>query len=221
MHDRTAEPDPSCQELRDARLRFIEAWTEMGTRWGVPRSMTAVHALLFIEARPMDSDEVMARLGISRGNVSMTLRTLVDWGIVRRAAHGAQRRDLYEAEQDVWTLFSTVVRARKEREIDPLAQVLQGCMTSGDAASRDPLARAHDQRIRAMIEFVDTFDGLLHHFVGPGGKGLHRVASLLGKATRRGRRGEGNGAARATGAGRGADGAEAHPARRGAQRPSR
>lgn len=157
----------------------------MGSRWGVPRSMTAIHALLFIEGRAMDADEIMASLGISRGNVSMTLRTLVEWGIVRRVTQGTQRRDLYEAEQDVWTLFSTVVRARKEREIDPLAQVLQGCMTSGDAASRDPHAHAHDQRIRAMIEFVDTFDGLLHHFVGPGGKGLHRVASLLGRATRR------------------------------------
>jgi len=221
MDDHTPEPDASCQELRDARLRFIEAWTEMGTRWGVPRSMTAVHALLFIEARPMDSDEIMARLGISRGNVSMTLRTLVDWGIVRRAAHGAQRRDLYEAEQDVWTLFSTVVRARKEREIDPLAQVLRGCMTSGDAASRDPQAGAHDQRIRSMIEFVDTFDALLHHFVGPGGKGLHRVASLLGKATGRSRRITHSGSAPATATGRSEEGAASHPTRRGAQRPSR
>jgi DNA-binding transcriptional regulator GbsR (MarR family) len=221
MDDRAAEPDASCQELRDARLRFIEAWTEMGTRWGVPRSMTAVHALLFIEARPMDSEEIMARLGISRGNVSMTLRTLVDWGIVRRAAHGAQRRDLYDAEQDVWTLFSTVVRARKEREIDPLAQVLQGCMTSGNASSRDPQARAHDQRIRAMIEFVDTFDGLLHHFVGPGGKGLHRVASLLGKATRRGGRSVRDASEPAPAAGRSGDRASGHPARGAAQRPSR
>jgi DNA-binding transcriptional regulator GbsR (MarR family) len=220
MDDPAPESDAACQELRDARLRFIEAWTEMGTRWGVPRSMTAVHALLFIEARAMDSDEIMARLGISRGNVSMTLRTLVDWGIVRRAAHGTQRRDLYEAEQDVWTLFSTVVRARKEREIDPLAQVLQGCMTSGNAASRDPRARAHDHRIRAMIEFVDTFDGLLHHFVGPGGKGLHRVASLLGKATRRGRRSATDRSSPANPDGRSGDGT-ARPAGRGAQRPSR
>lgn len=181
---RTTEAEPS-PELRDARLRFIEAWTEMGSRWGVPRSMTAIHALLFIEGTAMDADEIMARLGISRGNVSMTLRTLVEWGIVRRVTHGTQRRDVYEAEQDVWTLFSTVVRARKEREIDPLATVLQGCLTSGDAASRDPKAKDHDTRIRAMIDFVDTFDGLLHHFVGPGGKGLHRVASLLGRATRR------------------------------------
>ncbi len=185
MGDASSPDDQPCPELRDARLRFIEAWTEMGSRWGVPRSMTAIHALLFIEGGAMDADEIMARLGISRGNVSMTLRTLVEWGIVRRVTQGAQRRDLYEAEQDVWTLFSTVVRARKEREIDPLAQVLQGCMTSGDAATRDLQARAHDERIRAMMDFVDTFDGLLHHFVGPGGKGLHRVASLLGRATRR------------------------------------
>lgn len=181
--------DATCPEVRDARIRFIEAWADMGGRWGVPRSMTAIHALLFIEGRPMDSDEIMARLGISRGNVSMTLRTLLDWGIVRRAPQSGQRRDLFEAEQDVWTLFSTVVRARKEREIDPLADALRGCMTSGDAASRHPDARAHDARMQAMIEFVGTFDTLLDHFVGPGGKGLHRVASLLGRATRSGRRG--------------------------------
>ncbi|MBU3729373.1 MAG: MarR family transcriptional regulator [Phycisphaerales bacterium] len=184
MADAPTPREGTSTEVRDARLRFIEAWTEMGSRWGVPRSMTAVHALLFIEGTAMDADEIMARLGISRGNVSMTLRTLVEWGIVRRAAQGSQRRDTYEAEQDVWTLFSTVVRARKEREIDPLAKVLQGCLTSGDAASRDPSAEAHDQRIRQMMDFVDTFDGLLLHFVGPGGKGLHRVASLLRRATR-------------------------------------
>lgn len=186
-----AEPhqhDDTCPEVRDARIRFIEAWADMGGRWGVPRSMTAIHALLFIEGRAMDADEIMARLGISRGNVSMTLRTLLDWGIVRRAPQSGQRRDLYEAEQDVWTLFSTVVRARKEREIDPLADALRGCLTSGDAASRHPEARAHDGRIQSMIEFVGTFDTLLDHFVGPGGKGLHRVASLLGRATRSGRR---------------------------------
>lgn len=153
MAEASPPDDPACPELHDARLRFIEAWTEMGGRWGVPRSMTAIHALLFIEGKAMDADEIMARLGISRGNVSMTLRTLVEWGIVRRVNQGAQRRDLYEAEQDVWTLFSTVVRARKEREIDPLAQVLQGCLTTGDAAARDPQARAHDERIRSMINF--------------------------------------------------------------------
>jgi DNA-binding transcriptional regulator GbsR (MarR family) len=183
MAEPPATGDRTSSEVRDARLRFIEAWTEMGSRWGVPRSMTAVHALLFIEGTAMDADEIMARLGISRGNVSMTLRTLVEWGIVRRVAQGAQRRDTYEAEQDVWTLFSTVVRARKEREIDPLATVLQGCMTAG-GSPRDPQAEAHDRRIRQMIEFVDTFDGILLHFVGPGGKGLHRVASLLRRATR-------------------------------------
>lgn len=168
-----------------AQDRFIALWGDMGAHWGVPRTMAEIHALLFIAGDAMNTDQIMARLRISRGNASMTLRTLVEWGIVRRVNQGAQRRDLYEAEQDVWTLFSTVVRARKEREIDPLAQVLQGCLTTGDAAARDPQARAHDERIRSMIGFVDTFDGLLHHFVGPGGKGLHRVASLLGRATRR------------------------------------
>jgi DNA-binding transcriptional regulator GbsR (MarR family) len=95
--------------------------------------MAEVHALLFVTGEALTADDLMTELGISRGNASMTIRTLEEWGIVRRTAEEATRRDLFTAEQDVWHLFAAVIRVRKAREIDPLTAVLTRCraQTSG------------------------------------------------------------------------------------------
>ena len=114
-------------DLAQAREEFISLWGQMGSKWGIPRTMAEVHALLFIEGRPLNTDEVMDRLHISRGNASMTLRSLVEWGIVQRAHMPGDRKEYFTAEQDVWKLFRTIVRERKKREIDPLLEALHEC----------------------------------------------------------------------------------------------
>lgn len=91
--------------LANGRKEFIELWGDMGARWGVPRSMTELHALLYIVGSPMNTDEIMKQLSISRGNASMTLRTLLDWGIINRTHKHDDRKDYYSAEQDVWKLL--------------------------------------------------------------------------------------------------------------------
>jgi DNA-binding transcriptional regulator GbsR (MarR family) len=157
------------RRLHDAKMQFVESWADMGVHWGVPRSMTAVHALLFIEGVPMNMDQMMERLGISRGNASMTLRTLEEWGIVKRTPEEATRRDLFSAEQDVWHLFAAVIRVRKAREIDPLQAVLSRCReATREQRPADPALSADyetfNRKLDDMLLYLTLLDSLTTQF---------------------------------------------------------
>ena len=164
---------------------FINHWGEMGTSWGIPRSMAEIHALLFIEGRGMCSDEVMDRLQISRGNVSTTLRQLAEWGIVTRVRQRGDRKDYYEAEQDVWTLLSLIVRARKRRELEPLlaaladAKQLVPTPTAEMPKAEKQAARNHLKRLESMDDALKRLDRLSDRFIGREGKELDVAVRLL------------------------------------------
>ena len=167
--------------LADGRQEFIELWGDMGARWGVPRSMTELHALLYIIGAPMNTDEIMKQLSISRGNASMTLRTLLDWGIITRTHRPDDRKDYYIAEQDVWKLFATVARARKRRELEPLAARLKSLSLKSIAdATSDGVA--HRERIESMLKFIIQFDGLSERFLSMGGLSLDILSKLIGSS---------------------------------------
>lgn len=169
--------------LVSAQDRFIGLWGDMASSWGVPRTMAEIHAMLFVSGSEFNTDEIMARLEISRGNASMTLRTLVEWGIVGRRHRRGDRRDYFSAEQDVWKLFATVLRARKRREIDPLLEALRSCALAGTPTSTeaadDSAAEAHNDRIGRMIEMVEALDFLSERLLGPNGPGSDRMESLV------------------------------------------
>ena len=180
---------PSPEALRAAFERFVALWGQMGSNWGIPRTMAQVHALLFVTAEPMNTDDVMEGLGISRGNASMTLRALVDYGIVHRVHRRGDRKEYYQAEQDVWKMFRTILAQRKKREIDPLLEALESCHL--DAATKpkrkiDPDAAAvvgHNERLDRLIAAIRVFDSIGQRFSGPGGKGLEVAAKLLERAS--------------------------------------
>jgi DNA-binding transcriptional regulator GbsR (MarR family) len=179
--------------VEEARRLFIERWAQMATHWGVPRSMAEVHALLFVEGRPFNTDELMARLGISRGNASMTVRTLVEWGLVTKSHRREDRRDYYQAEQDVMTLFATVIRVRKRREVDPLLSLVADCRAAVSRIERDGTDRdteRHaadlDRKLDDIDGFVRTVDALAEHYlhaehqgVGPQGIGPQGIGQLF------------------------------------------
>jgi DNA-binding transcriptional regulator GbsR (MarR family) len=96
----------------------------MGQTWGIPRTTAEIYALLYITARPLSTDDIMARLAISRGNTSMCLRTLCDWGIVLREHRRGERRDYFESLSDVWETFSIIAAERKKRELDPVLETI-------------------------------------------------------------------------------------------------
>ena len=180
---------PACtghaaERLADAHQQFVEHWGRMASLWGVPRSMAEVHALLFVEGRSVNADELVLRLGISRGNASMTLRTLVDWGIVQRTHNKADRKDYYQAEQDVLTLFSTVIRVRKQREIDPLLALVGECrkaaaMVPRSGADHETTTRAGelDRKLNDIESFVSSANALATQFLSCDGGG---IAALFG-----------------------------------------
>ncbi|MFM7051125.1 MAG: GbsR/MarR family transcriptional regulator [Planctomycetota bacterium] len=179
------DPIPSVDEVRSAQDRFIAFWGEMGTRWGVQRSMAEVHALLFIAGEPLAAEDIMDRLSISRGSVSTTLKQLVEWGLVQRvrAKAAGDRREFHQAEQDVWKLFYTILRARKRREFDPLIEELGGCRVAQKApkgARRGERERQHDQKIDDLLALCVFFDGLANT-ISKSGKGIERASKLLAR----------------------------------------
>lgn len=174
--------------LVEAQDRFIAAWGQMGAAWGISRTMAEVHALLYIVAAPLNTDDVMERLQISRGNASMSLRALVEWGLISRAHKRGDRKEYFQAEADVWTMIRTIVRERMKREVEPVLASLYeirdmtapgriGAVDADDARA----VKEHNDRIDAMSQTIETLDRLSQRFVSPSGVGLKLAASALSK----------------------------------------
>src|SRR5207249_5291585 len=107
--------------------QFVELWNNMAGLWGISPTMARIHGLLYISGSALSMDEIMERLAISRGNVSMNLSKLVEWGLVRRVHRRGDRKEYYESLADVWEMFTLVANQRKRREIDPILNTLRRC----------------------------------------------------------------------------------------------
>lgn len=179
---------PTSDALTQAQDQFIAVWGQMGSAWGISRTMAEVHALLYITGEPLCTDDIMERLEISRGNASMSLRALLEWGIVSRTHKRGDRKEYFQAEQHVWTLFRAIVRERIKREVDPLMaslyeirDITQPHQRADARASTAPPGSIsdHNRRLDEMIEFFRTLETLSQSFVSPSGKGLEIAASVL------------------------------------------
>ena len=136
--------------------RFILQWGNMGGSWGVNRSVSQIHALLYVSERPLSAEEIAGRLDIARSNVSNSIKELLGWRLIRRAPVMGGRADHFEAETDLWEIAALIAAGRKAREIDPAIVALKACMAAAESdASVHPVAR---QRLKAMLEFTETVD---------------------------------------------------------------
>lgn len=167
-------------KLKEAREEFVSQWGAMGSQWGINRTMAQIHALLMTAVDPMNTDEVMEELRISRGNAHSNLKELVAWGLVRVVVRKGERRDYFEAEKDVWRIFTIVTRERKRREIDPALAVLRRC-ADGTRDLKSAEARAFHDQMKQLEEFVgfaskvaDRVGSMQHGFA------LQLAAKLLG-----------------------------------------
>ena len=175
--------------LREAQDRFIASWGRMGSAWGISRTMAEVHALLYVTGEPMNTDEIMERLAISRGNVSMSVRALLDWGVIQKTHIRGDRKDYFQAEQDVWAMLRAIARERIKREVDPLLQSLDEirALTPETTKATPEDFAALNGRLDAVTDCFELLSVLSQKFAGPtgvggaGGAGLKAAAKLLAK----------------------------------------
>src|SRR5262252_2022813 len=136
--------------------QFILQWGDMGGHWGVNRSVSQIHALLYLSERPLTAEDIAAALGLARSNVSTSIRELMAWNLIRRVPVKGDRREHFEAETDPFEIAMRIAAVRKEREIDPAVEALRACVAD---AERDPrLHPVAGKRLHDLLAFVETLD---------------------------------------------------------------
>ncbi len=143
----------SDDKLKKAREEFIAQWGALGTQWGINRTMAQIHASLMTSPHAMCTDEVMEELTVSRGNAHTNLKELVNWGLVRMIVVKGDRRDFYEAEKDVWQIFTIIARERKRREIEPAVALLNRCAEETKGLKGEE-AKVFHKQVKDLGEFV-------------------------------------------------------------------
>lgn len=144
-------------KLTPVMQRYVLHWGEMGTRWGVNRSVAQIQALLYLVGRPLHAEEIVETLGIARSNVSTSLRELQSLELVQLSHVMGDRRDHFQTLTEPWDILTTVVEARKHREIDPTIAMLRLCMAEAEGDEETP--QEVKDRIAHMLGFVETLSG--------------------------------------------------------------
>src|SRR5687767_3554819 len=143
-------------QLTDVAKKFVLHWGEMGTRWGINRTVAQIHALLFLSERPLTAEQIAETLGVARSNVSNSLRELQNWGIVRVVHVMGDRRDHFESMKDVWEMFRVILDERKKRETDPTLHLVRACVADARKPGGDLYER---ERPADLLAFLDDMTG--------------------------------------------------------------
>ena len=146
-----------------ARDKFVQLWGNMASSWGINKTMSQIHALLYAESEALHTDEIMSILNISRGNANMNLRRLLDWELIHKVQFEGDRKDYFSAETDVWKIVNTIIRERQQREIAPIHNRIEECITllEGDDTGDfelDPASQEFKERIQNYNDFLVMFE---------------------------------------------------------------
>jgi DNA-binding transcriptional regulator GbsR (MarR family) len=140
-------------ELTPVMEKYILHWGEMGTRWGVNRTIAQIHALLYLSPEPLHAEDIQDILSVARSNVSNSLKELQSWGLINTVHLLGDRRDHFESKKDLWEIFNIIVSERKRRELDPTLSVLRNCVLDAEQDKKtDPEIK---NRIASMTEFLE------------------------------------------------------------------
>ena len=173
-------------KLTPVMQRYIVHWGEMGSRWGMNRSVAQIHALLYLSSEPLHADQIAETLGIARSNVSVGLKELAAWELVQVTHVLGDRRDFFTAQHDPWEVIRVIIEGRKRREIDPTLAVLRECMAQLANESATPASVR--ERIAGQLEFLETVTSWYESIKTMPRKTLlkmmrlgHRIAKVLGE----------------------------------------
>jgi DNA-binding transcriptional regulator GbsR (MarR family) len=166
--------------LTEVEGRIVDLWGTMSSLWGVNPTMARIHGLLFITGTPLTMNEIMDRLAISRGNVSMNLTKLIEWGLVQRIRPRGDRREHYASLTDVWEMFTRIAAQRKRREIDPVLSTLRQCRDDLSDHAEEPGSDVRLKRIEDLLAFLTLMDHLAQQFFASH-KDLRAAVELLTK----------------------------------------
>lgn len=175
--------------LERSRSLFIRRWGEMGGYWGISRTMAELHALLYISAEPLCTDDIIEQLQISRGSASVTIRQLVDWGLIHRVHKKGDRKEYFASETNTWEIFQTIARERKRREVEPIVETIHRCreMAGRELAGLKPAeaeaARIFLQRLDTMQQFLHMMIDLLNLMLRGSEKDIRTLAKMMPKLT--------------------------------------
>ena len=164
-------------QLSTVQQKFILHWGEMGTRWGINRTVAQIHALLYVNPEPLHAEQITETLSVARSNVSTSLRELQGWRIVKIVHVLGDRRDHFETGKDVWELFRIILEERKRREIDPTITLLRECVRES-SSGKD---RYTSERIKQMLDFLEATSTWYHQLSRLPTAALVRFVKLGGK----------------------------------------
>ena len=149
-------------EYNEAKQKFIQAWGALGSSWGINKAMAQIHALLLISTEPLSTEEVMEELRMSRGNVNMNMRGLMDWGIVKKELKAGERKEYFYTGKDIGELARQVARERRKREIEPIVRVLADVR---NVTGNDKKATAEFKKVTSELhDFSSKVDGMMEKF---------------------------------------------------------
>ncbi len=147
----------------DAKIKFISTWGSLGTLWGINKAMAQIQALLFISTKPLSMEDIMSELQISRGNTSMNLRQLIDWGIVTKEIIPGERREYFQTEKDVQELARVIAKERSRREIQPVIKILKDVSSIEDDGTEK--TKELIKQTKALHELTETADAMINKMV--------------------------------------------------------
>ncbi len=147
-------------KLQESKERFIQSWGSLGSKWGINRTMAQIHALFLITDDPLSAEDIMKHLSMSRGNVNMNVRTLIDWGLIYKQYKQGERREFFIGEKDIWFITRKVINVRRQRELEPMLMMLKDLEHVDDPKHKKE-AKKFSKRIKDIKGFAEQADKTL------------------------------------------------------------
>ena len=149
-------------KLEEAQENFIKSWGSLGSQWGINKTMAQIHALFLITEEPICAEDIMNMLKISRGNVNLNVRTLIDWQLVYKEHKFGERKEFFSGEKDLWLVLKRVMQIRKAKELDPMLKVLNNFKK---VEENTPEAKLFENKIENIQKFATEADSMLEKFI--------------------------------------------------------